>query len=88
MFRRLADLEKSYVEKTSSDFKSIDEMRQFFLVTYNIEMLVDLSRTIKEALLGPLGDYFLEKKQDILYDVCYLLWQKYLLPTMQRIDLY
>jgi len=31
-------------------------------VNYNIEMLVDLSRTIREALLGPLGDHYLENR--------------------------
>ncbi len=53
-----------------------------------MEMLVDLSRTVKEALLGPLGDFYLEHRQDILYDLASLLWSKYLLPILQRMDLY
>jgi hypothetical protein len=51
-------------------------------------MLVDLSRTIKEALLGPLGDHYLETRQDILYDTSCHLWSKYLLPLLQKIDTY
>jgi hypothetical protein len=66
----------------------MDEQRQFLVLSYNIEMLVDLSRTIKEALLGPLGDHFLEHRLDILFDISCLLWSKYLLPVLQRIDVY
>jgi hypothetical protein len=60
IFRRLADLEKSYFEKSAPEYKTMPEHKQFLQITYNIEMLVDLSRTIKEALLGPLGDHYLE----------------------------
>ena len=88
IFRRLADLEKSQIEKTSPEFKALDESKQFLSLNFNLQMLIDLSRTIKEALLGPLGDYYLENRQDILFDISCLLWQRYLLPTMQRIDVY
>jgi hypothetical protein len=88
IFRRMADLEKSFIEKGTQEFKGLDEGRQFLSLHYNIEMLVDLSRTIKESLLGPLGDYFLEHRLDILFDISSLLWSKYLLPVLQRIDLY
>ena len=50
--------------------------------------MTELSRTLKESLLGPLGDYFLEKRRDILNDICVRVYQTYLLPVLQRIDLY
>ena len=53
---------------------------------YNQDLLVDLSNTIKEALLGPLGDYYLEQRFDLLNEVAGLLWTKYLLPVLQKID--
>lgn len=62
IFRRLADLEKSLIEKSSQEFKSLDEAKQFLNLNYNLQMLVDLSRTIRESLLGPLGDYYLEHR--------------------------
>ena len=80
VFRRLADLEKSIIE--GSEFKQAEEWKQFLSLNYNIEMLVDLSRTIKESLLGPLGDSYLENRLDILFDIGCLLWEKYLLPVM------
>ena len=82
VFRRLADLEKSQVEKGTPDYKALDENRQFLSLNFNIEMLVDLSRTIKEALLGPLGDHYLEKRQDILFDISCMLWHRFLLPVL------
>ena len=53
-----------------------------------MELLVDLARTVKEALLGPLGDFYLEHRQDILFDLTCHLWSKYMLPILQKIDLY
>lgn len=74
VFRRLADLEKSFVEKGSVEYKNMEEGKQFLNMNFNIEMLVDLSRTIKESLLGPLGEYYLESRMDILFDMSCLLW--------------
>ena len=88
VFRRLADLEKSFIEKATPEYKALEEGRLFLNLQYNVEMLVDLSRTIRESLLGPLGDHFLEHRQDILFDITCMLWAKYLLPVLQRIDVY
>ena len=60
ILRRLAELEKSFVLPKSEEYKSLDEAKQFLALQYNQDLLVDLSSTIKEALLGPLGDYYLE----------------------------
>jgi len=49
---------------------------------------VDLSSTVREALLGPLGDYYLENRLDMLTEISALLWSKYLLPVLQKIDTY
>lgn len=87
VFRRMAELEKSYIEKGQAQTNT-DEYRGYLNINYSLEMLVDLARTVKEALLGPLGDFYLEHRQDILFDLSSLLWSKYLLPIMQRVDLY
>jgi len=62
IFRRLADLEKSQMEKATPEYKALDETKQFLSMNYNLQMLIDLSRTIKESLLGPLGDFYLENR--------------------------
>jgi hypothetical protein len=47
-----------------------------------------LARTVKEALLGPLGDYYLEQRRDILEDLGLKMYMQYILPVLQRIDVY
>ena len=49
---------------------------------------MELSRTMREALLGPIGDYYLESRRDILNDISLKLYSQYLLPVLQRIDIY
>ena len=88
IFRRLAELERSYSSKDSEGFKNLPEEFKFLLTTYSLDNLSELSRTIKEALLGPLGDYYLEKRRDILEDISLKLYAQYLLPVLQRIDVY
>lgn len=72
----------------SEKYAQLDEARQFLSVTYSSDLLVDLSSTVKEALQGPLGDYYIESRLDMLCEVSSLLWQTYLLPVLQKIDTY
>lgn len=82
ILRRLAELEKSFLGPKAEDRKQLDEARQFLGLTYNQDLLVDLSSTVKEALLGPLGDAYLEHRLDLLGEMSGLLWNKYLLPVL------
>jgi hypothetical protein len=62
------------VEKANVANANTDEFKAFLGINFNMEMLVDLARTVKEALLGPLGDFYLEQRQDVLFDLTCLLW--------------
>ena len=44
----------------------MDEAKSYLGLFYNSDLLVDLSTTIKEALLGPLGDYYLDHEVGLL----------------------
>ena len=55
-------------------------------MNFNSELLLELANTMREALLGPLGDFYLEKREDMLNEIGALLWTKYLLPILKRID--
>lgn len=82
VFRRIAELERTFVAKNSPEFKALTEEDRFLSVTYHLEHLNELSRTLREALFGPLGDYYLETRRDVLNDVCCHLYAKYLLPVL------
>lgn len=88
IFRRLAELERSYVEPKSEQFKHLPEEFRFLMTTFSLDHLTELSRTLREALLGPLGDHYLESRRDILNDISLKLYSEYLLPVLQRVDVY
>jgi hypothetical protein len=71
VFRRLAELERSFIPKSAAEFKSCSEEDRALGTTFNLDFLSELSKTMKEALLGPMGDYYLEQRRDILNDICY-----------------
>lgn len=88
IFRRMAELERSFVSKSSSEYQNQPEESKYLLTTYNQDNLSQLAKTVKESLLGPLGDYYLENRRDVLEDMCLKLYTVYILPVLQRIDVY
>lgn len=74
--------------KDTEAFKALPEEHRFLMTNYSIDYLMELSRTMREALLGPIGDYYLESRRDILNDISLKLYSQYLLPVLQRIDIY
>lgn len=88
IFRRLAELERSYVPKASKGYGQLSDEDRTIATTFNLECLSELAKTTKEALLGPLGDYYLEQRRDILNDICYSVYAQYLLPVLTAIDNY
>ena len=88
ILRRLAELEKSFATPSSDLYKQLEEAKIFLGITYSQELLIDLSGTVKEALLGPLGDAYLEHRLDLLGEMGALLWTKYIIPVLQKIDSY
>jgi hypothetical protein len=88
IFRRFAELERSFVQKDTDDFRQLPEETRYLLTTYSLESLNQLARTVKEALLGPLGDYYLEQRRDILEDLALKIYNQYILPVLMRIDVY
>jgi hypothetical protein len=88
IFRRLAELERSYIPKNTQEYKQLSDEDRCIGTAYNMEFLSELAKTMKEALLGPLGDYYLEQRRDILNDICYQVYAQYLLPVLTSIDSY
>lgn len=76
------------MQKDTDDFRQLPEETRYLLTTYSLESLNQLARTVKEALLGPLGDYYLEQRRDILEDLALKIYNQYILPVLMRIDVY
>jgi hypothetical protein len=50
--------------------------------------MLDLCKTLKEALLGPVGTFYLSKRPDFLFDSGEFLWNKFILPVYVKMDMY
>lgn len=74
IFRRLAELERSYAPKDTEAFKALTEEHRFLMTNYSMDFLMEISRTVREALLGPIGDHYLESRRDILNDISLKLY--------------
>ena len=79
ILKKLADLSKTRTLKTSPQYKTLDEYKKFLDFDFNMEIMLDISKTVRDSLLGPCGTYYLQERQDELVDICYELWNKYIL---------
>lgn len=59
---------------------------KFLNLNYNIEKLDSLCTSMFNSIQGPLGFYFLSERRNFLYDICILIWKKYLKDLTMRID--
>ena len=58
----------------------------FLELKYTYDKLDILSTWLFNAIQGELGNMFLKLRSNFLYDICVLLWNKYLKPFLDRIE--
>jgi golgin subfamily B member 1 len=89
IIKNLYELEHSYVDHnntTTSDFKNLEKVDKFLLLSFQLDKLETLSASLNGAIQGPLGNYFLNERRNFIYDTCVLIWNKYLKELLGRID--
>lgn len=89
IIKNLYELEHSYIDHsntTTHDFKSMEKVDKFLLLTFPLEKLEVLSASLNGAIQGHLGNYFLDERRNFLNDICVLIWNKYLKELLGRID--
>lgn len=84
ILKNLYELENSYLEV--NDFKNMTAADKFLLVVYDVDKLEILTNSLYACIQGPLGNYFLNERRNLLYDITVLLWKKYLKDFLLKID--
>lgn len=51
-------------------------------IVYDIEKLGELIDVVKSTLIGPLGEQFYEERKDLLCNLAFVLWNKYLMSPL------
>ena len=59
---------------------------QFLKLNYNFEKLDLLATWIYNSIQDECGNYFLNNRSNFLYDICILIYKKYLKNFLERID--
>ena len=97
ILRHLYELENSYTEKDKGDAKdknaeqqSNDEhsgrQYQFLNLNYSFEKLDLLATWLYNTIQDECGQYFLNSRSNFLYDICILIYKKYLKNYLERIE--
>ena len=87
LMRNLYELENSYVEsKENVPNDNSSRANNFLHLCYSFEKLDLLATWIFNALQSECGSYFLEKRTNFLYDICILIFKKYLKDFLYQIE--
>ena len=87
LMRNLYELENSYVEpKENVPNDNSSRANNFLHLYYSFEKLDLLATWIFNALQSECGSYFLEKRSNFLYDICVLIFKKYLKDFLYQIE--
>ena len=101
IIRHLYELENSYSDKDKINNKdknapaeeqSNDEHNgrqyQFLQLNYSFEKLDLLATWLYNSIRDECGNYFLNSRTNFLYDICILIYKKYLKNFLERIEYY
>lgn len=87
ILKSLYELEFSYVDVSNTqEFNSLKSFDRFLMLNFKIENLQILSTFLHKATQGPIGVYFLRERRNFFYDICELIWEKYLKTLLSKID--
>ena len=96
ILRHLFELEnscldnKDRIENPSEENNSKEDYTgrqyQFLKLNYNFEKLDLLATWIYNSIQDECGNYFLNMRSNFLYDICILIYKKYLKSFLERID--
>ena len=99
IIRNLYELENSYTDKEKGDAKDKnaqpDEQNndehsgrqyQFLNLNYSFEKLDLLATWLYNTINDECGTYFLKHRSNFLYDICVLIYKKYLKNYLERIE--
>lgn len=67
--------------KTLEDEKNIE-----LDIVYDLNKLSELIEVIKSTLIGPLGEQFYEERKDLLCNLAFYIWNKYITSPLYQIE--
>ena len=86
ILRNLYELENSFSENDENNNENNSKINNFLKLNYNFEKLDNLSTWMYNAIQGECGKLFLQKRSNFLYDICVLIYKKYLKEFLYRIE--
>lgn len=96
VLRNLYELEISYTDpnvvvnekdKSNSD-ANISKVDKFLKLYYPFDKIDTIATWMYNTIQDDNGEFFLKNRSNFLYDICLLLWKKYLKELLYRIDFY
>ena len=81
ILKRFYDLERSIEEE-----KYESEAHKKLKLNVDLNTIVDLTNTIGNSLLGPVGSYYFSNRKDFLLDICTTLYKKYIEAILLSLD--
>lgn len=84
--KKLSDLTLSIVPMTDPKYQEIPAASRNVDLVYDFELLMDITKNVKDSLLGPVGTFYARERNDQLNCLSRILLNKFILPIRRKME--
>ena len=86
--KKLSDLSHSIVPVTDPKYEEIRPSAKNINLLYDFEFLLDITKNVKDSLLGPVGTFYSRERNDQLNCLAKILLNKFIFPVRKKMEQY
>ncbi|CAI2384889.1 unnamed protein product [Moneuplotes crassus] len=84
LVKKLYDLNISILQIGTPEYDSLPGPKKYLGLTYNMDLLMDLSRRIRDSLTGPIGRFYYSQRIDEMKELVNIIIFQYILPVRKK----
>ena len=84
--KKLSDLTQSVIPKEDPRYSEISIAHQNLGLMYDFELLLDITKNVKDSLLGPVGTFYSRQRHDQLDSLARILLNSFILPIRKKME--
>lgn len=86
--KKLSDLSQSLVPMSDPKIEEIPVHHRNIGLIYDFELLLDITKNVKDSLLGPVGTFYARERHDQIDSLSRILLNKFIFPVRKKMEQY
>jgi hypothetical protein len=86
--KKISDLSQSFVPISDPKYEEIPTYHRNVGLVYDLELLLDITKNVKDSLLGPVGTFYARERHDQLDSLARILLNNFIFPVRKKMEHY